>query len=108
MAEDPRPTVPILMDPSTSQGMEFPVSGAAYYPGRLRQSSFFDQCLEKLRLTLVEANRTPFEVLTPENRYVFVSSAKHIREVDAAPDSVLSLQAAAKQVSYRDNTRWCY
>ncbi|KAI9644959.1 hypothetical protein NHQ30_006994 [Ciborinia camelliae] len=41
---------------------------------------------------------TPYEIFAPDNRYVFVSSAEHIKEIDAAPDSVLSLQAAAKQV----------
>ncbi|CAG8981795.1 hypothetical protein HYALB_00004738 [Hymenoscyphus albidus] len=46
----------------------------------------------------MQANGNPFEVFVPENRYLFVSSAKHIKEVDAATDDVLSLQAAAKQL----------
>ncbi|KAL8646340.1 MAG: hypothetical protein Q9226_006901 [Calogaya cf. arnoldii] len=45
-----------------------------------------------------KAKGAPFEVFVPENRYLFISSAKHIKEVDTAPDSVLSLQAAAKQM----------
>ncbi|EED23820.1 cytochrome P450, putative [Talaromyces stipitatus ATCC 10500] len=40
----------------------------------------------------------PFEILAPDARYLFVSSAEHIKAIDAAPDSVLSLQAAAKQM----------
>ncbi|KAL8778241.1 MAG: hypothetical protein Q9194_002113 [Teloschistes cf. exilis] len=47
-----------------------------------------------------QAQGAPFEIFVPENRYLFVSSAKHINEVDTAPDSVLSLQAAAKQACY--------
>ncbi|CAP64816.1 uncharacterized protein PODANS_5_3660 [Podospora anserina S mat+] len=40
----------------------------------------------------------PFHIDVPENRYVVVSSWKHIKEIDSAPDHVLSLQAAAKQL----------
>ncbi|KAI1334212.1 cytochrome P450 [Xylariaceae sp. FL0016] len=40
----------------------------------------------------------PFEILAPDSRYVFVSSREHINEVDSAPDTVLSLQAASKQM----------
>ncbi|RYP53662.1 hypothetical protein DL768_001388 [Monosporascus sp. mg162] len=40
----------------------------------------------------------PYEVQTPDTRYVFVSSPKHIEEIDRAPDSVLSLQAASKHM----------
>lgn len=46
----------------------------------------------------MQAQGDPYEIFVPENRYVFISSAQHIREVDSAPDTVLSLQAAAKQV----------
>ncbi|EHK99466.1 hypothetical protein M7I_4623 [Glarea lozoyensis 74030] len=45
-----------------------------------------------------KAGGKPFEVLAPDNRYVFVSSLKHIKELDSAPDTVLSLQAASKQM----------
>lgn len=34
----------------------------------------------------------------PENRYLLVSSWDHIKEIDAAPESVLSLQGAAKEI----------
>ncbi|KAI1822652.1 cytochrome P450 [Xylaria intraflava] len=44
------------------------------------------------------ANGQPFEVLAPDNRYVFVTTEKHIKEIDSAPDTVLSLQAASKQM----------
>lgn len=37
-------------------------------------------------------------MLAPDGRYVFVSSAEHLNELDTAPDTVLSLLAAAKQV----------
>ncbi|KAI1775359.1 cytochrome P450 [Hypoxylon cercidicola] len=44
------------------------------------------------------ANGEAYEVLAPDSRYVFVSSEKHIKELDSAPDTVLSLQAASKQM----------
>ncbi|KAL2841944.1 major facilitator superfamily domain-containing protein [Aspergillus pseudodeflectus] len=45
-----------------------------------------------------EAKDGSFEVLAPDKRYVFVSSSKHLCELDTAPDTVLSLQAASKQM----------
>ncbi|KAI1412118.1 cytochrome P450 [Hypoxylon sp. FL1857] len=45
-----------------------------------------------------KSNGRSFEVLAPDNRYVFVSSPDHIKEVDATPDTILSLQAASKQM----------
>lgn len=45
-----------------------------------------------------EAKGKPFELLAPDNRYVFVSDPQQIKEIDSAPDTVLSLQAASKQV----------
>ncbi|KAJ8110831.1 hypothetical protein ONZ43_g5772 [Nemania bipapillata] len=45
-----------------------------------------------------KSNGEPYEVPTPETRYVFVSDPKHIQELDDAPDAVLSLQAAARHM----------
>jgi hypothetical protein len=45
-----------------------------------------------------KANGGAYEVLTPESRYVFVSSEQHIQELNALSDSTASLQAAAKQM----------
>ncbi|KAK6212824.1 hypothetical protein LQW54_004913 [Pestalotiopsis sp. IQ-011] len=45
-----------------------------------------------------KSNGAPFEILAPDNRYVFVSSPKQVKELDAAPDTVLSLQGASKQM----------
>ncbi|KAG8158165.1 hypothetical protein KVR01_011926 [Diaporthe batatas] len=45
-----------------------------------------------------KANGDPFEINAPDNRYIFVSSPKHIKELDSAPESVLSLHAASKQL----------
>ncbi|KAI1119833.1 cytochrome P450 [Nemania abortiva] len=39
-----------------------------------------------------------YEIHAPDCRYVFVSSEKHVKELDQAPDTVLSLQAASKQM----------
>lgn len=59
---------------------------------------FFQPAAEHLRLSKYQAEGLPFEVYAPDNRYVFVSSAKQIKEIDDAPDEVLSLHAATKQV----------
>ncbi|GAB1311480.1 hypothetical protein MFIFM68171_01690 [Madurella fahalii] len=40
----------------------------------------------------------PYEVPAPDCRYVFVSSPKHIKELDHAPDAALSLLGAAKHM----------
>ncbi|KAI0396783.1 cytochrome P450 [Xylariaceae sp. FL0594] len=45
-----------------------------------------------------QSGSRPYEVLDPDNRYVFVSSPEHIQEIDHVKDSVLSLQAASKQM----------
>ncbi|KAI0535045.1 cytochrome P450 [Xylaria digitata] len=44
------------------------------------------------------SNGKPFFVDAPDNRYIVVSSFDQIKEIDAAPDAVLSLLAAAKEV----------
>ncbi|UKZ75705.1 hypothetical protein TrVFT333_003397 [Trichoderma virens FT-333] len=44
------------------------------------------------------SNGNPFWIEAPENRYLVVSSWDHIREIDAASEDVLSLQAAAKEI----------
>ncbi|KAI1752381.1 cytochrome P450 [Xylaria castorea] len=40
----------------------------------------------------------PFEIHAPDVRMVFVSSPEHIKELDNAPDTVLSLNGAAKHM----------
>jgi hypothetical protein len=45
-----------------------------------------------------KANGAPFVVNSPDVGFTFVASKKFIKEIDNAPDSVLSLQAAAKVV----------
>lgn len=46
----------------------------------------------------LQSKGAPFIVDVPENRYHVVSSWDHIKEIDAAPDGVLSLQGAAKEI----------
>ncbi|KAI0160702.1 cytochrome P450 [Xylariaceae sp. FL1272] len=45
-----------------------------------------------------QSNGSPFVVDAPENQYMIVSSFEQIKEIDAAPETVLSLQGAAKEV----------
>ncbi|RWA06383.1 hypothetical protein EKO27_g8727 [Xylaria grammica] len=45
-----------------------------------------------------KSNEEPFEIHAPDVRMVFVSSPKHIKELDSAPDTVLSLNGAAKHM----------
>lgn len=65
------------------------------YVNNLKTSLF--NALE-IGLTYFQAGGEPFEILAPDTRYVFVSALKHIKELDSAPDTVLSLQAASKQM----------
>lgn len=44
------------------------------------------------------SNMKPFLIHTPEMRHVMVTSRQHIRELDKAPRSQLSLHAVAKAV----------
>ncbi|KAI0546096.1 cytochrome P450 [Xylaria curta] len=44
------------------------------------------------------SNGTPYEIVAPDVRYVFVSSKEQVMELDRAPDTTLSLQAASKQM----------
>ncbi|KAL7621976.1 hypothetical protein AAE478_007477 [Parahypoxylon ruwenzoriense] len=55
-------------------------------------------CLYAPKAAVMPSNGQPYEVFAPDNRYVFVSSPEHVKEVDSAPDTVLSLQAASKQM----------
>ncbi|KAL5437920.1 hypothetical protein PMIN06_010389 [Paraphaeosphaeria minitans] len=45
-----------------------------------------------------KSNGQPFEMFAPDGRYIFVSAPEHIKEIDTAPDTILSLQAASKQM----------
>ncbi|KAI0490488.1 cytochrome P450 [Xylaria cf. heliscus] len=45
-----------------------------------------------------KSNGEPFEIYAPDVRMAFVSSPKHIKELDSAPDTVLSLNGAAKHM----------
>ncbi|KAF1996339.1 cytochrome P450 [Amniculicola lignicola CBS 123094] len=45
-----------------------------------------------------KAGGKPFELFAPDIRCVFISSSDQIKELDSAPDTVLSLQAASKQM----------
>ncbi|OTA70053.1 cytochrome P450 [Hypoxylon sp. EC38] len=45
-----------------------------------------------------QSHGEPFEIHAPDVRMVFVSSPKHIKELDSAPDTILSLNGAAKHM----------
>ncbi|KAF2472307.1 cytochrome P450 [Lindgomyces ingoldianus] len=51
-----------------------------------------------IQQAFTQSHGDSFEILAPDTRYVFVSSPKHIKELDDAPDTVLSLQAASKHM----------
>ena len=50
-----------------------------------------------------QANGKHFEILALDARYVLVSDPQKIKEIDNAPDTGLSLQAASKQGNSWDN-----
>lgn len=66
---------------------------------RLEQAPGKPRVLTDAVFPSIQTQGKPFEIYTPENRYVFVSSRQHIMELDAALDSVMSLHESAKQVS---------
>lgn len=47
---------------------------------------------------LAQSNGAPFRMDMPENSMLIVSDWKRIKEIDAAPEAVLSLQGAAKEI----------
>ncbi|KAH8427014.1 cytochrome P450 [Aspergillus melleus] len=53
---------------------------------------------EKINFKYNQAKGKPFEILAPDTRYIFVSSPKHIKEVEKASDSVLSLYVASSHM----------
>ncbi|GAB1314472.1 hypothetical protein MFIFM68171_04682 [Madurella fahalii] len=65
---------------------------------RARAWMFLIRGPKVIKDAFAKANGSPFFVDVPGNRYLIVSSWKHIKEIDAAPDSVLSLQGAAKEM----------
>lgn len=54
---------------------------------------------EMIQTVFDEAKGKPFKFLTPDNQYVFVSDPRQTKKLDNAPGTMLSLQAASKQVS---------
>ncbi|KAK4185240.1 Ent-kaurene oxidase [Podospora australis] len=65
---------------------------------RLRAWKYLINGMSIIQTGFDKSKGEPYEVLAPDGRYVFVSSPKHIKELDSAPDTILSLQAAAKQM----------
>ncbi|CAG8958655.1 hypothetical protein HYFRA_00011496 [Hymenoscyphus fraxineus] len=65
---------------------------------RFQAWNYLFKGVEIVQAAFDKAGGQPFEVFAPDNRYVFVSSPKHIEELDRAPSSVLSMEAATKQM----------
>ncbi|KAI3390484.1 hypothetical protein diail_9512, partial [Diaporthe ilicicola] len=65
---------------------------------RLKAWGFLFRGTKIIQDEFERANGAAFVVDVPENRYHIVSSWDHIKEIDAAPDGVLSLQGAAKEI----------
>ncbi|KAK3385913.1 cytochrome P450 [Podospora didyma] len=84
--------------PSTSRILSLCLAPVALFKRRARAWMFLINGPEQIQEAYDKAKGKPFFVDVPENRYLVVSSWKHIKEIDAAPDSVLSLQGAAKEI----------
>ncbi|OTA76492.1 hypothetical protein M434DRAFT_38836 [Hypoxylon sp. CO27-5] len=69
-----------------------------YIMKRIRAWEYLIHGQSIIREGFLKSNGQPYEVFAPDTRYVFVSSPKYIKELDSAPDTVLSLQAASKQM----------
>ncbi|KAI1483289.1 putative cytochrome P450 [Daldinia eschscholtzii] len=66
--------------------------------GRIKAWVFLLNGRKIMQGAYIESQGAPFYVDVPENRYCVVSSQEHIKEMDAAPQSVLSLLAAAEDL----------
>ncbi|KAI9037576.1 putative cytochrome P450 [Aspergillus affinis] len=53
---------------------------------------------EKIHTKYNQAKDKPFEIVAPDTRYLFVSSPKHIKEIEKAPENVLSLYVASSHM----------
>ncbi|POS73986.1 ent-kaurene oxidase [Diaporthe helianthi] len=71
---------------------------AHWVQGRIRAWMYLFNGPRMIQDGFEKANGNPFEINAPDSRYVFVSSPKHIKELESAPVTVLSLQAATKQM----------
>ncbi|KAI2622660.1 cytochrome P450 [Hypomontagnella submonticulosa] len=69
-----------------------------FFVKRIRAWSYLLNAKEIIETGYQKSDGEPFEVLSPDVRFTFVSDAKHIKELDAAPGNVLSLYAAAKHL----------
>jgi hypothetical protein len=69
-------------------------------PGWIRQRTWNPTHRDCLRTVAKrrQSKGKPFELHAPDGRYVFVTSPEQIQELNSAPDTVLSLQAASKQM----------
>ncbi|KAM7208248.1 putative cytochrome P450 E-class, group IV [Naviculisporaceae sp. PSN 640] len=59
---------------------------------------------EMIQQAYDKSKGTFFHIDVPENRYLVVSSQKHIKEIDSAPHHVLSLQGAAEEILQPQHT----
>ncbi|KAF2116757.1 cytochrome P450 [Lophiotrema nucula] len=66
--------------------------------GRLRAWAYLFNGPEIIREAYLKSHGEPFEIHAPDARMVFVSSPKHIKEIDGTSDKVLSLNGAAKHM----------
>jgi hypothetical protein len=89
----------------TIQGMDLPCQCSEDYSRWVQQcrsarvtAPILQGCPLINLLDVEQSSGQPFEVLAPDSRYVFVSSPEHIKEVETAPEDVLSLYAASQQV----------
>ncbi|KAJ2991506.1 hypothetical protein NUW58_g2488 [Xylaria curta] len=65
---------------------------------RLRAWAFLFNGIDIIQYGFQLSRGEPFEIWAPDVRMVFASSPGHIKELDNAPDAVLSLNGAAKHM----------
>ncbi|KAK7740437.1 hypothetical protein SLS62_011119 [Diatrype stigma] len=91
----------VLITSSASRAKANPVSILGIYQiirKRIRAWAYLFRGPGIIQQGFHHSGGKPFEIHAPDVRMTFVSSPKHIKELDNAPDTVLSLNGAAKHM----------
>lgn len=84
--------------PKPSEPRPLAISAFQSIKNRYRAWIFLINGRKMMHDAYKQSQGEPFFMDVPETRYVMVSSQRHIKEIDAAPSSVLSLLGAAKDL----------
>ncbi|KAI0381078.1 cytochrome P450 [Hypomontagnella monticulosa] len=90
--------LPLLSGKNASKTAALITAPFRFFVRRIHAWSYLLNAKEIIEAGYQRSSGKPFEVLSPDVRFTFISEAKHIKELDTAPGNVLSLYAAAKHL----------